>query len=38
MEISHGMDEDDFTVDCSQEEVEELTEKLLENDENNCAR
>ncbi len=31
-------EEDDFTVDCTQEEIEELTEKLLDNDENNCAR
>ena len=31
-------EEDDFTIDCTQEEVEELTEKLLDNDENNCAR
>ena len=31
-------EEDDFTIDCTQEEVEALTEKLLDNDENNCAR
>ena len=31
-------EEDDFTIECTQEEVEALTEKLLDNDENNCAR
>lgn len=33
------MDEDeDYTVDLSEEEFFELTEKLLEEDENNCAK
>ena len=33
------MDEDeDYTCDLTEEELFELTENLLENDENNCAR
>lgn len=33
------MDKDgDFTAECSDEELFELTEKLLEEDDNNCAR
>ncbi len=31
-------DEELYTIDCEQDEVFELTEKLLENDDNNCAR
>jgi len=31
-------EEDDFTIECTQEEVEELTERLLDNDDNNCAK
>ena len=31
------MDEDDFAIDCTEEELQELTEKLLDNDENNCS-
>lgn len=30
------MDDDEYTIDCSEEEFHELTEKLLENDYNNC--
>ena len=32
------MDDDDYTIDCSEEEFHELTERLLDNDENNCAK
>jgi hypothetical protein len=31
-------DQGGFTVDCTQEELNELTESLLANDENNCAK
>jgi len=33
------MEEDDgFTVDCTEEELQELTERLLDADDNNCAQ
>ena len=32
------MEDDDYTIDCTEEEFHELTERLLDNDENNCAR
>lgn len=32
------MDDDDYSVDCTEEELFALTEELLENDENNCAK
>lgn len=33
------MDSDDeYTIECTEDEFHELTEKLLDNDENNCAR
>ncbi len=31
-------DDGDYTVDCSEEEFWELTERLLDNDDNNCAK
>ena len=31
-------EDDDFTIECTQEEVEALTEKLLDNDDNNCSK
>ncbi len=31
-------EEDDYTIDCTEEEFHELTEKMLDNDENNCAK
>lgn len=30
--------DDEYTIDCTEEEFFELTERLLDNDENNCAR
>lgn len=32
------MDDDEYTVDCTEEELFELTESMLEADENNCTR
>lgn len=33
-----SLDDEDYTIDCSEEEFHELTERLLENDENNCTK
>ena len=38
-ELIENMDEEeDYTCDLTQEDLFELTEKLLDNDENNCAK
>ncbi len=35
--MSLDEEDNDYTVDCSEEEFHELTERLLDNDENNCS-
>ncbi len=31
-------EDEEYTIECTEEEFHELTERLLDNDENNCAK